>query len=189
VHWVTPTTATLTAGGIALVYAVVVLWAMRWYFVRDGSARREALLVQLSAAGGTLLFWAAFLLSGGAADWPRWVGAGVLAAATGLFGWALYSHDRTPLPFAFSAVTPPKLVTAGPYRFVRHPVYSAYLLGWAGGVFAAANPWLLLVVVWFAGLYTWAARREERVLLAGPLADAYRQYRRSAGTFLPTIRG
>ena len=37
-------------------------------------------------------------------------------------------------------MTPESLVTTGPYRFVRHPIYTAYLCLFAGGLASLGSP-------------------------------------------------
>src|SRR5438132_7042148 len=72
-----------------------------------------------------------------------WLGACGFGLANGLFWWALSAHGKSHPAFAFIRVPPTTLTTAGPYRFVRHPIYSAYLLAWCAGAVTAAQPWLL----------------------------------------------
>ena len=73
----------------------------------------------------------------------------------------------------------------GPYRFVRHPFYLAYSIGWLPGPIVTLNPWLLLTNVWMGFLYYRAASLEERLFLEGPNAESYREYQQRTGMFLP----
>ncbi|MFO7572255.1 MAG: isoprenylcysteine carboxylmethyltransferase family protein [Gaiellaceae bacterium] len=118
----------------------------------------------------------------GAAFGPSWPGAverpfavvGVLAALAGVVlgvasGRALGS-SLTPFPRPSSSG---RLVERGPYRVVRHPIYSAGALVFAG-VSAVFSPLAMLVT---AGLVlTWALKSgvEERFLLAA--YPAYQGY-------------
>ncbi|MHB9051544.1 MAG: methyltransferase family protein [Thiomonas delicata] len=99
------------------------------------------------------------------ADWG-WSGAGFAlgAFAVALVLW-VFAHNR---PGNFNIRPEPKeggrLVTGGPYRWVRHPMYVALLLGMAGvaaishGLAQALLCMALVVVLYFkAGL-------EERLL-------------------------
>ena len=45
----------------------------------------------------------------------------------------------------------PELVTSGPYRLVRHPIYSGVLVAGAGTAVALSWKWLIVVAV--AGVY------------------------------------
>ncbi len=78
-----------------------------------------------------------------------------------------------------------RLITSGPYRWIRHPMYSAVLLGMAA--FVAADPdaaRLALYVALLIVLAMKAAREEEYLRAAFTEYDAY-----AARTqrFIPTI--
>jgi protein-S-isoprenylcysteine O-methyltransferase Ste14 len=79
----------------------------------------------------------------------------------------------------------PELVTSGPYRFVRHPIYSGILLAAAGT--ALALGWFWLIVVGLAGIYfIYAATVEERYLTE-QFPDAYPDYKRSSKMLVPFL--
>ncbi len=77
------------------------------------------------------------------------------------------------------------LITTGPYRFVRHPMYSAYLLLFFGALLISAN-WVIGVtgVAVIVTLMTVRLGREEALLLEKFGAE-YEQYRRVTGMFIP----
>ena len=80
------------------------------------------------------------------------------------------------------------LVTAGPYAFVRNPLY----LGTLGGVLAFAGMSGLWPAVFAAGfmvavVYAGAVAYEE-AFLAGRFGEAYLRYRQAVPRFLPTLR-
>src|SRR5262249_2202493 len=81
------------------------------------------------------------------------------------------------------------LTQTGPYRVIRHPIYSAYLLAWLAGPIIAAQPWLLLTTLWMVILHYLAARQEERSFGASSFAQDYQSYRRRTGMFLPSVIG
>jgi protein-S-isoprenylcysteine O-methyltransferase Ste14 len=69
----------------------------------------------------------------------------------------------------------PELVTSGPYRFVRHPIYSGILLATLGTALAISGLWLVVFAV--MGVYfVYSARVEER-LMASSFPAAYPYYR------------
>jgi protein-S-isoprenylcysteine O-methyltransferase Ste14 len=78
-----------------------------------------------------------------------------------------------------------RLVRTGPYRFVRHPMYSAYLLLFVGAFLMSAN-WLVGTtgVGIIATLMTIRLVREE-ALLVERFGAEYEEYRRTTGMFLP----
>ena len=110
------------------------------------------------------------------------------ALALTLYGWALATHGRDRPAFAFLPSAPAALKTAGPYRYVRHPIYAAYLLAWVAGALVTGQPWLLAAPVLMGAFYRRAACEEEQQFLEGPLAAEYLAYRRLTGMFLPRLR-
>ncbi|MCI0652343.1 MAG: isoprenylcysteine carboxylmethyltransferase family protein [Planctomycetes bacterium] len=80
-----------------------------------------------------------------------------------------------------------ELVTRGPYRLVRHPVYSGVLALWLGAAIAQANLALLLLWPVDAALFHLQARQEER-LLASKFGAAYERYAAATPRFLPWPR-
>jgi protein-S-isoprenylcysteine O-methyltransferase Ste14 len=119
------------------------------------------------------------------------VDSDALRAAIGLvlFGvgvsfavWARVQIGRnwgTPMSQKFE----PELVTGGPYRLVRHPIYSGILFAGIGT--AVALGWVWLVAVALAGGYfVYSALVEERYLSV-QLPDAYPVYTRATKMFVP----
>ena len=79
----------------------------------------------------------------------------------------------------------PELVTSGPYRFVRHPIYSGIIVASIGT--AVALSWLWLPVVALAGIYfVYSATVEER-FLAEQFPDDYPPYKRSTKMLVPFV--
>ena len=120
----------------------------------------------------------------GARDVLRVAGA-VLVVAGGAFavaaGRALGS-SLTPFP---RPSTRGGLVEAGPYRLVRHPIYGAALLVFAGFSLFASVPALALTAV-LAAVWALKARVEERLLAAHyPAYAAYLE--RTPRRFLPHV--
>jgi protein-S-isoprenylcysteine O-methyltransferase Ste14 len=78
------------------------------------------------------------------------------------------------------------LVTTGPYRYVRHPLYAGETLTTIGFVIAVASP---LTVAAFAGgmaLQIWRARVEEQALAAA--FPEYRTYAQRTPMLIPMVR-
>lgn len=79
----------------------------------------------------------------------------------------------------------PELVTSGPYRLVRHPIYSGILAAGAGT--AVALSWWSLIAVALGGIYfVYSATVEERYLTER-LPERYPAYRRSTKMLIPFI--
>jgi protein-S-isoprenylcysteine O-methyltransferase Ste14 len=79
----------------------------------------------------------------------------------------------------------PELVTSGPYRLVRHPIYSGILVADVGT--ALALSWLWLIAVLLAGVYfVYSATVEERYL-SEQFPDTYPAYRNSTKMLVPFV--
>ena len=79
----------------------------------------------------------------------------------------------------------PELVTSGPYRLVRHPIYSGILLASVGT--AVALNWVWLTAVGLAGIYfVYSATVEERYL-ARQFPEEYPAYKRSTKMLVPFV--
>jgi protein-S-isoprenylcysteine O-methyltransferase Ste14 len=79
----------------------------------------------------------------------------------------------------------PELVTSGPYRLVRHPIYSGVLVALVGTAVALNWAWLTAVVL--AGAYfVYSARVEERYLTE-QFPDDYPAYKRSTKMLVPFV--
>jgi len=113
--------------------------------------------------------------------------ASLYVASFSLFWSAVSIHRRRPPTLCYSSDLPEHLIVAGPYRWVRHPFYTAYMLAWLGGIVATRQPWLLLSLLLMSVLYVRAARLEERKFAASPLATEFADYRNRTGMFLPRI--
>jgi protein-S-isoprenylcysteine O-methyltransferase Ste14 len=117
-----------------------------------------------------------------------------IAALVSLYtaSWLLYATALAVagigrFSLAFSADIPQDLVTTGPYRYVRHPIYSAYLLAWIAPCAALPQAGTLVPFAVLAIFYWCAAALEERKFERSPLADSYLAYREMAGRFLPRL--
>lgn len=103
------------------------------------------------------------------------------------FWWAIATHGRRSPTHAFSSDEPVHLVCEGPYRAVRHPFYSAYLITWSAALIATQDLMLLVPLCLMGAIYWRAAHLEERKFDASPLSAQYRAYRARTGMFLPWL--
>lgn len=122
---------------------------------------------------------------------PSWWHAGGALAIYGLanllFWSALRAHGQTKPAFVFTEAAPCSFCTTGPYRYVRHPLYAAYLFAWLSPPIATGQWWLFGTTAWMGGLYLLAAWQEERAFLRSSYAPAYHAYRFRTGMFLPRL--
>lgn len=117
--------------------------------------------------------------------WLRWTGVAIGVTAGSLLVWTLVNLGRnlTDTVVTRKAHT---LVTAGPYRWIRHPFYAATALTIVANGLAAANWFLLAAGTMTVALLVVRTRKEEALLLAR-FGDAYRSYTDRTGRFLPRI--
>ncbi len=77
-----------------------------------------------------------------------------------------------------------QLVTAGPYAYVRHPLYTGILIAMTGTVLIAGDVGALLGFFFAVGFFVLKAQREERILEA-EFGAVYANYRARTGSLLP----
>jgi protein-S-isoprenylcysteine O-methyltransferase Ste14 len=116
--------------------------------------------------------------------WLAAIGLALFVLGLGFAIWARLHIGRnwgTPM----TQKNEPELVTSGPYRLVRHPIYSGILIAAVGT--AVALSWLWLPVVGLAGIYfVYAATVEERYL-AKQFPEDYPAYKRSTKMLVPFV--
>ncbi len=116
-------------------------------------------------------------------DWLRWGGAGLLAAGLAGLTWTHHALGEN-FSLILHVRQGQRLVTSGPYRWVRHPMYSAFYVIVAGGFLLTAN-WLVgLPWVGLAGLITLRVKQEEAVMRQ-TFGRGYDLYRQTTGRFWP----
>jgi protein-S-isoprenylcysteine O-methyltransferase Ste14 len=78
------------------------------------------------------------------------------------------------------------LVTRGPYRWIRHPFYVALALVIVAGALIVAN-WFVLASGTVVFVLLAIRSRVEEEQLAARFGDAYREYKKRTGRFLPKL--
>lgn len=118
-------------------------------------------------------------------DWLRWCGVGALGLSFVLLAWTFHSLGRN---LTDTVVTRKNatLVTHGPYRWVRHPFYTSFLMSIVAVGLVTAN-WFIAL----AGLLPWwllvlRTRIEEQKLIER-FGDEYRRYMETTGRFWPRL--
>ncbi len=79
-----------------------------------------------------------------------------------------------------------ELVRTGPYRFVRHPIYSGIILALTGTVLCRRNLWGFagVALVW---LGFWMKSRLEERFMVQTFGSQYEEYRRTTGALVPRL--
>ncbi|HKN71993.1 MAG TPA: isoprenylcysteine carboxylmethyltransferase family protein [Terriglobales bacterium] len=119
-------------------------------------------------------------------NWLRWVAAGVTAMS--LVGLGLIHRELGRFWSAFLEMkTDHELVASGPYRWVRHPMYSVLMIHAIGLGVVAANALVLALGVLRALMFLVRIPREEAMLIAR-FGDQYHEYAKERGRLLPRLR-
>ena len=126
--------------------------------------------------------WSSLSLS----PWTRWAGVGIALLGFALLQWAQDTLGKnwsdTP-----RMIQEQSLITSGPYQFIRHPIYTAFLLILGSTLFISAN-WLI-GVTWIGMTVLEVASRinfEENLMLEY-FGDQYRDYMKRTGRLLPRL--
>jgi protein-S-isoprenylcysteine O-methyltransferase Ste14 len=179
-------------GVLSVVVAALTLFSfsrgIRWFRrAKETNPAKTALTLSATACAVIQLAVIAVAPSPGLVF--RCLGIALYVLAQGLFWWARSAHGGERPAFAFIATKPAFLTQTGPYRFIRHPFYTAYLLVWLAGAVVSAQPWLLLTTVGMTAFHYVAARQEEQSFAQTDLAGAYRNYKQRTGMFFPNPLG
>lgn len=79
-----------------------------------------------------------------------------------------------------------QLITSGPYKFIRHPIYSGLFLISLGFGLALANILSLVVLSLFPIGFYFQAKKEEQ-LLESHFSDKYKSYKSKTKMFIPKL--
>ena len=117
--------------------------------------------------------------------WSRWVGVGLGAVAGHLLLWTHQSLGKN-----WSATVEIKegqtLATSGPYRWVRHPMYTTFFVSGLATLLVSAN-WVIGGGWLGQGIVAASRAGDEEALMIEEFGDQYRAYMRRTGRFLPRI--
>lgn len=119
-----------------------------------------------------------------APDWVRWLGALVTISGILLFGW---THQVLGLNWTAVLALSEKhqLVTNGPYRYVRHPMYAAFYVIGIGFLLLSVN-WLISLVYLATLTMMYVARvSAEEQMMIERFGESYRQYMKTSGRIFP----
>ncbi len=115
--------------------------------------------------------------------WVRWLGVGVGVVAGSLLIWTMHTLGKN-LTDTVVTRKEHELVTGGPYRFVRHPFYCAFILAVLANSIVPANWFILLTGVSAWLVIVFRTTKEEENLIAR-FGDDYRGYMERTGRFFP----
>jgi protein-S-isoprenylcysteine O-methyltransferase Ste14 len=112
------------------------------------------------------------------------IGLALWIAGIALAVWArLYIGRNWGMPMSRSQES--DLVTTGPYRFIRHPIYTGIILAMIGTALAISLFGLIVVAV-IAAFFAYSASREER-FLAEEFPAAFPDYKARTKLLIPFV--
>ncbi len=181
----------------AIDYVIYGLWVLFWvaWLAAALTAKRSARSGMRHFLGVRLVFLVIVVLLGRSGAFRghhhvvsnavlQGVGLGLFLSGLGLAVWARFYLGRnwgTPMSEKVDA----ELVTTGPYRYVRNPIYSGLILAAIGTAVAVTWYWLLAAV--FMGAYfTYSAIVEERIM-ERLFPNDYPAYKRSTKMLIPFV--
>jgi protein-S-isoprenylcysteine O-methyltransferase Ste14 len=176
-------------------FAIWILWAMgtKKTQQRESVSSRLSYIV-LSVAAFLLMFtdtvqqenWLRTRLFA-ASLWTEWLGIVITAAGLGFAIWA-----RAYLGRNWSGTVTVKvgheLIRSGPYRSVRHPIYSGMILAMLGTALERCQIRGFIAVVLLYAAFKIKSRIEERTMEA-TFGQQYVEYMSSTGAIVPRLRG
>jgi protein-S-isoprenylcysteine O-methyltransferase Ste14 len=157
----------------------------------DASLIAGRLLVALPLFGGSLAYvinprwmaWSSF----DAPDWLRWLGVGLGICVIPSVHWVLSALGSNVSETVLTKDRHELVSSAGPYRWIRHPLYTTGITLFVALGLMAANGFILaLALVALVAIRTVVVPREERELVAR-FGARYEEYRRRTGAMLPRI--
>lgn len=178
--------------GYWVLFSGWLIWTLPFFFVKRGGGKAQQ--VDRRARWGILLTAVGFSLLWQGRFWemqlPEWrlALAIVFFALAGILSWtatrALGKQWRVDAGLNVSH----ELVMSGPYRFVRHPIYTSMLcLMCATGLILSPPP-LLIAGLALGIIGTEIRVRIEDGLLASRFGNQFNHYRGSVAAYIPFVR-
>lgn len=118
--------------------------------------------------------------------WPVVAGVVMIIVGIGLRGWSIATLGRF---FQYQIQVQPghRVVTSGPYRYVRHPSYTGIALVLAGIALACDDVWSLAAVAVLGGAGLAVRIRAEERQLTQALGDEYEHFAAGRKRLLPGV--
>jgi protein-S-isoprenylcysteine O-methyltransferase Ste14 len=147
-------------------------------------ARNLVFTIVVPGLGGVYVPW--WILARNGQTTPvAWVAVIVIAAGAALYVWCVWNFAAvgggTPGPWD----APSRVVAAGPYRWVRNPIYIAALLVVLGEAWLFLSPPLLAYAGAMAVFFHLFVTGYEERKLSRRFGDSYLEYRRTVPRWIP----
>jgi protein-S-isoprenylcysteine O-methyltransferase Ste14 len=173
--------------------SITVIWVVFWvYWLVSAAGAKHGTRTWRTRPAGLPVIILAFLLArvfgtgSLAVERPalQVVGSVLFLSGLGLAVWArIYLGRNWGMPM--TQKHEPELVTSGPYRYVRHPIYSGLLLAVLGTGLALQLYFLVAFVV-LAIYFIYSATVEEKLLVSS-FPAAYPSYKTKTKMLIPFV--
>lgn len=118
-------------------------------------------------------------------DWLRWAGFAIGIASLLFWTWTQAALGKEWSP-QLQLRKEHHLVTAGPYAWIRHPIYTAMIgIGVAFALVTANWCFVVLSIVVIAGLLARVPKEEQ--IMVEKFGDEYKIYMKRTGRFFPKL--
>lgn len=117
-------------------------------------------------------------------DLMRLMGLLLTSAATLLYFKSLNHLGQNYSP-CFDSHVPLEMISSGPYRFTRHPMYLAKLLVAVGNLVLSGSLWFVLMLLYLALETARTILNEEKYLAAS--LPGYGEYKKKTTTMIPFL--
>ncbi len=122
----------------------------------------------------------------GLPDWLRWIGVGVGFLSLALITW-MFRSIGTGITPTVATRKEHKLSTSGPYRWIRHPLYSFGTLAFLS-LGLIADSWFIVLLAVLAFILLATRTPNEEAHLIEKFGDDYREYMKRTGRYLPRLK-
>jgi protein-S-isoprenylcysteine O-methyltransferase Ste14 len=177
----------------ALRSAIAIVWIVFWVYwlasalgVKEGRGSRRRIPLNGVTALSVVLLVRVFRGGSLAVHSPVLgaIGAVVFAGGIALAIWSRIQLGRNwGMPMTQKAE--PELITSGPYRYVRHPIYSGLLAGLLGTALVTNLIGLIVVAILSAYFYYCASVEEKNLTATFP--TTYPAYRTGTKMLIPFV--
>lgn len=181
---------------VGLWFAFVIYWAVAAMFVKRGGGRimsRNGLYIRLAVAAAIVIALKLthrspdlrILHAAGQANVGMAVAGALMASAGAVLAFAARATIGRNWGTPATRRTDTELVTTGPYRLVRHPIYSGMLLMLFGTALGLIPIWWIVAVA--AGIYFFFSARAEEKFMIERFPDDYPEYRARTKMLVPFL--
>jgi len=117
--------------------------------------------------------------------WLRWIGIG---GALLTFPWIAWAQQHLGNNVTTTVITRDnhQLITTGPYRWVRHPLYTGGIVFFTALALIMGS-WLIALAALLGLCLLLLRLPKEEAMLAARFGDAYRTYQQRTGAFIPRL--